>query len=102
MDHFEAGGHVVVNGRQRDAQLGGEADFLLDLPDRALGDGLAVVDLALGPGPVVIARPVDQQDFKLVLDHAPWHGAGSGHGYWFPRVVCLVCYECIARQNRCP
>jgi hypothetical protein len=83
---------MVVDGRERDAQRRHEADLLLHLADGALGHRFAGVELALGPRPVVVPWPVDQEDLQLVLLDAPRKGAGSRDGYRLARVIGLIRY----------
>ena len=105
VDHLQPGRHVVVDGRKRDPQGSGEPDLLLHLADGALRDGLAGVDFALRPGPVVIPRAVDQQDLELVLVcriEAPRDGACRRDGNLFAGMVSLVRNQCIAAHTHGP
>jgi hypothetical protein len=55
-------GITVGGGPDLTAQPAAQARLLLDLAQRRLRLGLARVELALGERPVVIGRPVDQDD----------------------------------------
>jgi hypothetical protein len=65
-------GITVAAGPDLAAQPAPEPGLLLDLAQRRLGLGLARVELALGKRPVVIGRPVDQDDLdRTALVMAP-------------------------------
>ena len=49
----------------------GWAELLAQFPHRGLREGLPVVLLALGPRPVVVARPVDHEHLELVAGESP-------------------------------
>jgi hypothetical protein len=62
-DSFGSSLRITVGaGPDLAAQPAAQPRLLLDLAQRRLGLGLARVELALGERPVVIARPVDQDD----------------------------------------
>ena len=68
---------VLVGGR---LELGAEPalqpDLLLDLAQRRVLPALALVELALGQRPVVVARAVDDHDLDAVVAAPPHHAAG--------------------------
>ena len=73
-------GITVAAGPDLAAQPAPEPGLLLDLAQRRLGLGLARVELALGKRPVVIGRPVDQDDLDrtaLVTPRSLEPGAGA-------------------------
>ena len=78
----------VPDGLQRLLQAHLDAGLLGHLAHRAGAQRLAALELALGEGPVVVARPVDEQDLEvpaLLPPHQRPGGAhdppaGSGHG----------------------
>ena len=56
---------AVALGRQGRTERDDLAGFLLDFAHGGGDEGLTVFGLAFGPGPVVVARPVDHEDFDV-------------------------------------
>ena len=56
---------AVALGRQRRAERDDLAGFLLDFTHGGGDEGFTVFGLALGPGPVVVARPMNHEDFDV-------------------------------------
>ena len=56
---------AVALGRQRRAERDDLSGFLLDFAHGGGDEGFTVFGLALGPGPVVIARTVNHEDFDV-------------------------------------
>src|SRR5581483_1420925 len=68
----------VVGAPHLGAGVAAEPGLLLDLAPRALLPRLARIELALGQRPVVVARPVDEQDVAVADDDAA-RGANLRH-----------------------
>src|SRR5690606_31256489 len=70
----------VPQHRQGRAERDLEAGLLGYLAHRGARDALARVELALGPGPVVVARAVDEQDLEAALALAPHERSRGENG----------------------
>ena len=70
-------GDLVVGDRQRDAESDLQSHLFADFTRGALGQGFAVVELAFGEGPVVVARAVDHQHLQLAFVQPPAQCAGG-------------------------
>src|SRR5699024_8882229 len=67
----------VAGAGQRQTQGDVVPGLLPDLADRGLGQGLSLVDLALGPGPVAVPGAVDEQDLEPVAPLPPQDAPGG-------------------------
>ncbi|BCW37185.1 hypothetical protein StoSoilA2_32410 [Arthrobacter sp. StoSoilA2] len=67
--------------------------------DGALRNCFAVVELSFGPGPIIVAGPVDQEHLKGALLNPPRNGTGRNNGHPFTGVVRLIRHGGIAFQQ---
>ena len=72
--------HRVAGSRQGTAQTHLERGLLDGLAHRRHRPGLAGVELALGPRPVVVLGPVHEGDLELASTTAPRDGSRGGDG----------------------
>ncbi len=70
--------HGVLRRRQRHPEAHDEPGLLEGLAGRGHAGVLAGVELALGPRPVVVLRPVHEGDLQASVATAPGQRAGGG------------------------
>jgi len=87
-----------MNRWQRHAERTVKADLFMHFTDGTLRNCFAVVELSFGPGPIVVAWPVDQKHLKGALLNPPRNGAGRNDGHPFTGVVRLIRHGGIAFQ----
>jgi len=73
---------LVLDDRQLLPELTGETRLLLDLAERAGLVGLARFGFPLREGPVVVLRPVNQQDLGAAARSGPRDDAAGGADYF--------------------
>ena len=84
---------AVALGRQGRAERDDLAGFLLDFAHGSCDEGFTVFGLALGPGPVVVARAVNHEDFDV-------RGVDGLAGDGDARGVREAPDECARRANK--
>ena len=89
-------GHRVGRRRERVTEADPQAGLLEGLADGRVGEGLAGVELALRPGPVVVARPVDEGDLEPTASTSPRQGARGQHAHHAQRRALRRRLACMA------